>query len=222
LPQPSPYFDSTIKAYAFNLNQAKQDMQAAGWNCPGNTTCTKGGQKFPTLNFVTTSGNQVRQNVTQIVQQDLTALGVPVNLDGQYFAAGTLFGDFSSGGVLATGKYDLSLFAFDFPVDPDSSLYPSFHSSEIPSTQNPGGGNWERVNNPQVDQALDQGRTMLDNGKRTQIYKDLQRTLIQQVYTIPMYLRPDITLTSTLIGNYYSNPTSAGNTWNVGDWYRKQ
>ncbi len=222
LPQPSPYYDPSIKAYPFNLDQAKKDMQAAGWNCPGNTPCTKNGQKFPTLNLVTTSGNTVRQNVTQIVQQDLAALGVPVNVDGQYYAAGILFGDFASNGILATGKYDLALFAYDFPVDPDGSLYPTFHSSQIPSTQNPGGGNWEHVNNPQVDQALNQGRTTLDPNKRTQLYKDLQKTLIQQVYTIPMYLRPDITLTSPAIGNYFSNPTSAGNTWNVGDWFRKQ
>ncbi|HEY7126661.1 MAG TPA: peptide ABC transporter substrate-binding protein [Ktedonobacterales bacterium] len=222
LPQPSPYYDASIKALPFNLDQAKKDMQAAGWNCPGNTPCTKNGKDFPTLNLVTTSGNTVRQNVTQVVQQDLTALGVPVNLNGQYYAAGVLFGDFDSGGILATGQYDLALFAYNFPVEPDGSLYPSFHSSEIPNKQNPGGGNWEHVSNPQVDQALDQGRTTLDPNKRTQIYKDLQKTLVQQVYTIPMYLRPDITLTSSVIGNYYSNPTSAGNTWNVGDWYRKQ
>ncbi len=220
LPAPSPFYDPSIKALAFDLNQAKADMQAAGWNCSANP-CTKDGKPFPTLNLVTTSGNTQRQNVTEIVKQDLAALGVPINLDGQYYGNGPLFAPYSQNGVLARGNYDLALYAFTFGVDADGALYPSFHSSQIPSDANPSGNNYERVNDPQVDQMLDQGRTTLDAAKRHEIYVNLQKLLIQKVYTIPMYLRPNITLTSLNVGNYIDNPTSAGNQWNVGDWYVK-
>jgi hypothetical protein len=53
------------------------------------------------------------------------------------------------------------------------------------------------------------------------IYVTLQKLLISKVYTIPIYLRPNITLTSLNVGNYIDNPTTAGNEWNAGDWYLK-
>ncbi|HEY7124301.1 MAG TPA: peptide ABC transporter substrate-binding protein [Ktedonobacterales bacterium] len=221
LPAPSPYYDSTIKALPFSLTQAKADMQAAGWDCSANP-CTKAGKPFPTLNLVTTSGNTQRANVTEIVKQDLGNLGVPVNLDGQYYGNGPLFAGYGQNGILARGNYDLALFAYTFGVDADGALYPSFDSTQIPSDANPAGGNYERVNDPQVDQLLEQGRTTLDPAKRHDIYVTLQKLLIQDVYTIPMYLRPNITLTSDNVGNYIDNPTSAGNTWNVGDWFVKR
>jgi peptide/nickel transport system substrate-binding protein len=221
LPAPSPYYDSTIKALPFSLTQAKADMQAAGWDCSANP-CTKAGKPFPTLNLVTTSGNTQRANVTEIVKQDLGNLGVPVNLDGQYYGNGPLFAGYGQNGILARGNYDLALFAYTFGVDADGALYPSFDSTQIPSDANPAGGNYERVNDPQVDQLLEQGRTTLDPAKRHDIYVTLQKLLIQDVYTIPMYLRPNITLTRDNVGNYIENPTSAGNTWNVGDWFVKR
>jgi peptide/nickel transport system substrate-binding protein len=220
LPLPSPDFDASIKAYGFSLTQAKADMQAAGWNCSANP-CTKDGKPFPTLNLVTTSGNTQRKDVTEIIKQDLGALGVPVNLDGQYYGNGPLFAPYSQNGILARGTYDLALYAFTFGVDADGALFPSFHSSQIPSDANPAGGNTERVNDPDVDKLLDEGRTTLDPVKRHDIYVTLQKLLIQKAYVIPMYLRPNITLTSLNVGNYTDNPTAAGNEWNASDWYLK-
>jgi peptide/nickel transport system substrate-binding protein len=218
LPAPSPEYDPSIKAFGFDLNQAKADMQTAGWNCSSGTCKKADGTAFPTLNLVTTSGNQQRADVTQIVKQDLAALGININLDGQYYPAGTLFGDYGHGGILATGKYDLSLFAFTFGIDSGSSLS-TFQSSEIPSDAHPAGGNFERVNDPQVDQLLKEANSTLDIAKRHDLIIQLQKYLIEHVYVIPMYLRPNLTLTTPNIGNYFDNPTAAGNMWNVGDWY---
>jgi ABC-type transport system substrate-binding protein len=64
------------------------------------------------------------------------------------------------------------------------------------------------------------GASALDSAKRSQIYKGVQRMLVQKVYVIPLYLEPNIALTSSIIGNYVTNPTLLGNAWNIGDWYR--
>ncbi len=222
-PPPHPDADPSIKELPFDLNAAKADMQAAGWTINGsNSPATKDGKPFPTLNLVTTSGNPLRQNTIELIKGALAQIGIPVNIDGQLYPAGTLFGDFASGGILATGKYDLALFAYVEGLDSDGNLYGSFHSTQIPTAQDPAGGNYSRVNDPKVDQLLDQGRTTIDVAKRSQIYKDLQKYIVQQVYTIPLYLRPNITLTDAKIGNYFDNPTSQGNPWNVGEWYVKQ
>ncbi len=80
LPAPSPAFDPTITLPAYDLSQAKRDMQASGWDC-SSLPCTRNSQPFPTLNLVTVSGSAFRANVSQLIQQDLAALGIRVTCD---------------------------------------------------------------------------------------------------------------------------------------------
>jgi peptide/nickel transport system substrate-binding protein len=216
LPEPSPDFDPTNQTYAFDLTQAKADMQIAGWDCSSGT-CTRNGKPFPTLNLVSYSGAPY-DAIARLLKQSLEALGLSVSLHA--FDSQTMFADFTHDGVLARGAYDLAVYGYTFTLDSDVNLYPSFHSSEIPSVANPTGQNYERVDDRGVDELLDEGRTTLDSARRSQIYKGVQRILVQKVYVIPLYLEPNIALTSSLIGNYLTNPTLLGNAWNIGDWYR--
>lgn len=75
------------------------------------------------------------------------------------------------------------------------------------------------MNDPNIDSLLEQGRVTLDMGARMQLYKDLQRDLVKEVYVVPLYLRPNVVLVNLHISNYQDNPTVAGNLWNVGDWF---
>lgn len=216
LPKPSPDFDPTNKTYNFDLAQAQEDMQTAGWDC-SEAFCTQNGKQFPTLNLITYTGAPY-DAIARLLKQDLAALGLSVSL--HQFDSQTMFADFTHDGVLATGAYDLAVYGYNFTLDSDVNLYPSFHSSEIPSVENPTGQNYERVNDIGVDELLDEGRTTLDSARRSQIYKGVQRILVQKVYVIPLYLEPNIALISAVIGNYFTNPTILGNAWNIGDWYR--
>jgi peptide/nickel transport system substrate-binding protein len=217
-----PDANPNVKGFPFSVSAAQNDMKASGWDCSQapTTPCTKNGQPFPTLQLVTTSGNALRQNTIQVIQQDLKNVGIPVNIDGNLYPAGTLFGDYASGGILATGKYDIAEFALVLSLDSDANLY-AYHSSQIPTAANPAGANYQRTNDPKLDQMLDQGRTTLDPAKRSQIYKDFQEYFIdQEAYQVPLYIRPNVTLNDSTLGNFFPNPSSLGNEWNVGEWYR--
>lgn len=216
LPTPSPAYDPTIKAYGYNLAAARQDMQVAGWDCSSGT-CRRASQPFPPLQLATLP---FFQPVAELVKRDLERLGIPVSLS--YYSYDDLFGDYTSGGVLAQGRYDLSLFFIVFTSDLDGDLYLSFHSSQIPSASNPAGGNFEQINDPNIDSLLDQARGELDLAARLRLYKDLQRELVKYVYVVPLSVVPLIALVNPNIGNYQDNPTNSGNLWNVGDWFLKQ
>jgi peptide/nickel transport system substrate-binding protein len=216
LPQPSPDFDPTIKTYSFDLRAARTDMLTAGWDCSSGL-CAQDGQLFPTLRLVAPSSNSYSA-IELLIKEDLGALGISVALND--FDTPTLLADFTHGGILATGQYDLGMLGQEFSVDSDTSLYPGFASAEIPTAQRPQGQNFEHVSDTDVDELLSEGRAALDSAQRSQVYKDVQRILVQKVYVVPLYLIPNITLTSSLIGNYLDNPTNQGNEWNVGDWYR--
>jgi ABC-type transport system substrate-binding protein/tRNA A-37 threonylcarbamoyl transferase component Bud32 len=218
-PCPQPGCDASIKPAAFDLNAAKADMQKAGWACSANP-CTKGGQPFPTLALVTSADDPLLQAVSQSIQHDLAALGVPVSLEP--VPAFQLLGDFASGGILATGAYDLALFANYALLDADSTLFSAFQSGQIPSAQAPFAGNYQRIADPQIDNLLAQGRSTLDQSQRASIYRRLGRYIIAQSYLLPLYLLPNISLSSPRIGNYFDNPTLWGNAWNCGEWYVNQ
>jgi ABC-type transport system substrate-binding protein len=76
------------------------------------------------------------------------------------------------------------------------------------------------VSDPNIDALLEQAGTESDTGKRTQLYQDLQRLLVKGVYTVPLFLRPNLALVRPNIGNYYPN-SAWSNIWNVGDWFLK-
>jgi peptide/nickel transport system substrate-binding protein len=215
-----PDTNNTITVLPYDLNAAKADMKAAGWNC-ANTPCTKDGKPFPTLNLVTTSGNTLRLNTVQFIKQDLAKIGIPVNLVGQQFPVGIFFGDYAASGTLATGNYDLAEYGYVLSLDSDGNLYTAYHSSQIPTAQYPAGANYQRLNDPKLDSLLLQGRLTLDQQQRSNIYKQVQAYIAQQVYQVPLYDRADITLTDAHIGNYFPNSTSIGNQWNIGEWWHK-
>jgi ABC-type transport system substrate-binding protein len=132
-----------------------------------------------------------------------------------------MFTNYTRGGILATGQYDLSLFAYTWGLDDDGNLS-TFDSSQIPSADNPDGGNYERVNDPLIDADLAQGRTTMDTSVRKHIYQALQQVLVQKVYVVPMYLEVNITFVSPNIGNQQPNPIVSpgqGNLWNIGEWF---
>jgi len=219
--EPPPAVDAAnVAPPAYNLSAAKADMKAAGYTQRSDGTWVNAsGQPFPTLQFATTSGDVTRANNAQIFQKDLKALGI--NLALNFYPAGKLFSDYASGGILARGNYDLAEFAYVDSPDPDGE-YGIYESSQIPTAQNPSGGNYQRINNPQIDKDLTQGRYTVDLAKRIPYYQDLQKIVIaQQVYTLPLYIRPNITTQNTAIQNFVPSPSSVGNEWNIADWWRQ-
>lgn len=215
-----PDSNKNIKALPFDVKAAQADLKAAGWNC-SRSPCMKDGKPFPTLNLVTTTGNSLRINTVQLIQQDLAKIGIPVNIDGQTYPAGLFFGDFASSGTLAAGNYDLAVYGYVLSLDSDANLYTSYHSSQIPSQKDLSGTNYQRLQDPKLDSLLEQGRATMNQQQRATIYKNVQAYMIQQVYQVPLYERANITLTDGIVGNYFPNPTSIGNQWNIGEWWHK-
>lgn len=217
LPRPSPAFDPAANLPDFNLNQARKDMQAAGWDC-SSSPCVKNNQPFPTLTLATTANNQRRAISSQLIQQGLAALGIPVTV--QFYTSTALFSDFNSGGILATGQYDLSIFADSFNFDPDD-LSAVAESSQIPNAQNPNAFNYGRISDSNLDTLFDQGRATVNQDERVKIYKQAQELIADQVYIVPLIRFPNITLTSAQVVNYADNISVVGNAWNIGDWWLK-
>jgi peptide/nickel transport system substrate-binding protein len=123
---------------------------------------------------------------------------------------------------LSHGNYDTSEFAWVNTFDLFGNFYFSYHSSQIPTAENNGAGsNYTRLNNPQMDAALDELYSATDPAVAAEISHKIQAIHTELQPEVVLYYRSNVRGLSGKIGNYLQNPGTASDMWNVGDWYLK-
>ena len=216
-PPPSLYNDTAIAPHAYDLASARKLLAQAGWLPDARGILTKQGKPF-VIRLVTTADNPIRAAVAALIQRDLQALGIQVQV--QYYPLGPFFAVYSRGGILATGAFDLALFGYQNSPEPDDE-YGVFHSSQIPTTAQPDLGNYGRIHDPIIDQALTLGRNTVPFVQRVQDYHRFLAQLANQVYLIPLYTEVNILTISDRTQNVLPNPDVIKNSWNIADWWVK-
>jgi peptide/nickel transport system substrate-binding protein len=214
-PAPSLYHDATIQPSVYDPASARKLFAQAGWLPDTQGKLRKAGQAF-TLRLVTTSDQPLRAAVAQAIQHDLQAVGIAVQIS--YYPLSTFFGVYTRGGILATGAYDMALFTYANSPEPDDE-YAVFHSSQIPDSVHPDLGNYGRVNDPIIDQALQQGRDAVSFPDRVAAYHHFLHRLAEQAYVIPLYTEINIMVVAIRVQNVLPHPDQVANLWNSADWW---
>ena len=137
----------------------------------------------------TTTGNDMRQQMTQIFQANMLDCGINVEL--YYIAASEWFAD-GPDGPLFGRRFDLGEFAWISAVQPSCNLY---LTSQITGPEEEGFGGWGAAGNTGwSNEAFDQAcNTALASLPGTPEYeenhKEAQRIFSQEVPVIPAFLR---------------------------------
>ena len=72
---------------------------------------------------------------------------------------------------------------------------------------------------PDIDTALDTVKNSVDFKVILDAMADFQRVYVEKTVEIPLYYRKQVDLHAPRLGNFFANPTQAGPTWNVVDWF---
>jgi len=217
-PLPSLVYDSRIQPSTYDPNAAKKLLALAGWLPNAHGMLTRNGQSF-VIHLVTTANNPLRAAAAERVRHDLLAVGIQVQV--AYYPLGPFFAVYNRGGILATGAYDMAMFGYANSPEPDDE-YAVFHSSQIPTAINPDLGNYGRINDPIIDQALTQGRNTVAFANRVTFYHQFLERLANQVYVIPLYVGVNIMTVDNRLSNVIPNPNLTANNWNISDWWLAQ
>jgi len=217
-PPPSLVYDAAIQPVPYDPAAARTLLAQAGWSPDPKQqgVLTRNGQPF-VLRLVTTASNPLRAAAAAYIQRALQAVGIRVEI--RYYSLNQFFGLYTQGGILATGKFDLALFAYADSPEPDDE-YNTFSSSQIPTASNPDLGNYARVNDPIIDQALTEGRDSIVFADRVRAYHQFLERLASQLYILPLYTDLTIMTIDSTVHDILPSADLTASDWNIADWWR--
>lgn len=158
-----------------DVDRANQLLDEIGWVRGADGIREKDGKKL-TLQYVDGSPNREKRNdIAAIIQQQLKPLGVDVKVE--------ITKDILTV-VYTNGAYDLY---GNSQVNSDpNALYSLYHSQDANATSLSLPG----IADPELDKLLEQGLVESDQSKRVDIYKKIQRYIIDQAVILPIYVFP--------------------------------
>lgn len=162
------YNPNVAPTYTFDKAKAEQMLDAAGWTKGSDGVRANNGVKLA-FEVNTNSGNKVRENLIQIMQQQWHDIGVEAT--PRPIAFQTLVTQ-----IRATHTFQMILIGIAFgDTDPDQTTL--WTSSGIGS----GGLNGMQYKNSQVDDLMAQALTTTDRAKRKPIYFQIQNILMDEL-----------------------------------------
>lgn len=215
LPFPEEYTSPAV-AYRHDLEQAKTLLDEAGWvDSNNNGIRDKDGVEMRMV--FQTPINPVRQQAQSLIQADLQAVGIDVDIRR------VIVDDFFSGDPKQTrslNHFYADMQKYNAGSDtPDPAIYMSWWlCDEIASLKN----NWQKPNNArycneEYDKVWEQASKELDPDKRAALFQQMNKILIDDVAVIPLVRRAVTNGISDRITGVDPTPWDAS-TWDIGTW----
>jgi len=207
-----PAYNANVKKYAYDVNRAKALLTEAGFTTGADGILRDASGKRVEMTFMTTAGNAPREQIQQIIKEQLKQVGIDLRIDNR--PASVYFGS-----IVPRRQFPhLAMYASLF--QPDSTAFDRFHSTQIPSQAN----NWEGNNrvgwrNAENDKIMEQIIGELDEGRRNALFKRHQEIFAEDLPSLPLYFRLSLTTMRKDVRNV--KPTGLGTyyiPWNAWEW----
>lgn len=217
IPSVHPLFNQNNVQWPYDVDAANKLLDEAGFT----DSDGDGLRNHPTTgeNFIvtlgTTTGNEMRQQLTQIFKENLSACGVQIDL--YYLPAGEWFADGPEGPLFGR-TFDLGEFALLTGVDPSCNLY---ITDEIPGPPEEGYAGWGGANetgwsNADYDTACKAALASLPGtAEYEQNHKDAQLIFSENVPVIPLFLRLKVAAARPEVMNFGVDPTQNSELYNI-------
>ncbi|TAM74907.1 peptide ABC transporter substrate-binding protein [bacterium] len=171
-PSSSWAYAQHLRGYGYDLGAAARLLDAAGWRMGSDGLRRKDGKTLR-LELAGNTGNPLLDSTVLIIESSFKRLGIA--LDYKRYPTPLLFGSYAAGGIVATGKYDLTIYAWQLQPDPDLSNLLACKS--VP----PYGQNYVRYCNPAFDRLQEDADTHYDRARRRSDLVEEQHILAHDV-----------------------------------------
>jgi peptide/nickel transport system substrate-binding protein len=199
-------YNPNAKSYAYDPDRARSMLAQAGWQIGrGGGILEKNGKPFR-FTIMTNQGNTERIRTAEIIQQNLKAVGIAVNIrvmEWQAFLE-----------QIDKRSFDAIILGWSMGRDPD--IYDIWHSSKTKK----GEYNFIGYKNPVVDRLLVEGRRTFDLEKRKKIYYQIHAILAEEQPYAFLYVPDSLPIVHKRFKGIKVEPL--GIFYNFREWYVPQ
>ena len=176
--------DDDSNAWEYCKYDAEQAQQIVDDNNLAGTTIT--------LSYNSDGGHE---DIMSIIQEDLEAVGFQVEQSSMEWA--------SYLDSLGSGNYQVGRLGWiaDYPTM-DNFIYPNFYSTAD--------NNYEKYNNPDVDEAIDAARQIVDDDDRKAAYREINQTIADDLPIIPIMFYSHNHIGSENLSEFFYDPQGKG------------
>ncbi|MFZ0532409.1 MAG: peptide ABC transporter substrate-binding protein [Anaerolineales bacterium] len=155
------------------------------------------------------------QRTEEFIVENLKAVGIEARIQNYDFSI--IFGSYEDNSPRAIGDYDMLIYDRSLSIEPQGSIAVDYPSTQIPSPENPTGGNIWRWVNPGADAFIKQAGSTFDLNVRKAAYCGLGNLIATELPQIYIYVFQDgYGYANNLTG--YVVSTWGSMVWDVQNW----
>jgi len=209
MPRESYYYNADLPVQQYDLDKARALLDEAGWKPGGDGIREKDGVKL-SFTCSTTSGNHLREQAQQFLQQSFREIGVDMQIGN--LPPAVMWGDH-----WMLSQFDMALAGLSCLTGPDPDTSDYFLSTASPAKGGNGQNTWV-YNNPEVDDLLKKGGAVVSPEERLPIYRRIQEIMRHDLPFLPLFQYANIRGYKTGITGVEANINNRIDTWNVRSW----
>ncbi len=212
LPERHEGHNANVKKYNYDPARACALLAEAGFKPGPDGILRDAAGRRVEMSIMTTAGNVAREQVEQIMKNQLKDVGIDLRIDNR--PASVLFGQ-----VTRLRQFP-HMVMYGWVMSPITLGSSFWHSGQIPSPAN----NFEGQNQPgwrnaENDKLVDQIVAELDTAKRIQLLRRHQEIWVEELPAIPLFFRLDLTTSKKALKNVKPAGLSGTYiTWNSEQW----
>ncbi len=213
LPPRHPGYTDAVQKYPFDPTRARALLQEAGFTPgPDGIMRNAAGQRL-SLEINTTAGNRVREQVEQIIQQNLKDVGIEITI--QNYPARVFFSDITN-----QRKYK-ALAMYAWVMSPISDCDQLYTTDGIPNESNGWAGqNYPGYRNADMDKTCKAASQEVDEAKRNKLLNDSAALFARDLPALPLYVRASNAAAKLGLANFTAVQLSGHyETWNASKWF---
>jgi len=200
-------YDQAVHAQPYDPAKARALLDADGWKLGPGSIRVKDGKKLSLL-FVYGTGSDIARDIVVQLQQMWRAVGIEVQ--PKSFPYAQLYAPQQSGGIYASGKYDVGFYAWVSGRDPDDSS--QFLSGAIP----PNGNNFSFYRSARMDALQHEALSTFNVAARKRAYAQIQQLIVDDVPQMMLFYRLMLYAHAPQLSNF--TPNGVGEAWNAQAW----